>query len=303
MVASVVVLMATHDGIRWLDEQLGSILDQRGVDVRVVVFDDGSTDGTDVYLGRVAASDGRVHLLPPGRAGSASGAFYHLIKNAEVRPDEFVAFSDQDDVWMPGKLARSVSVLQRGIDGFSSNVTAVAPDGRRTLIRKAFPQREFDYLFEGPGPGNTFLLSPRLFELVRHVLVTDERARRIDFHDWLVYGVCRARGWRWHISEEPTVDYRQHDDNALGANAGLRSAVSRLRLVANTWHRGQSRLLAGIAADVTPGAGGGSLARLRRCLDSTSFSSRCRLARRFSQLRRRPRDRWALAAMIVSGLW
>ena len=46
MTARIVVLLATRNGARWLPEQMASILDQRGVDVRVVTLDDASTDGT-----------------------------------------------------------------------------------------------------------------------------------------------------------------------------------------------------------------------------------------------------------------
>src|SRR5690606_7937411 len=128
-------------------------------------------------------------------------------------------------------------------DGVSSNVTAFG-DGGRTLVKKDYPQRRYDFLFEGPGPGCTHLLTPRLAEALRAQLRDPESpAREVAFHDWLDYVICRAAGWRWHIDGEPSVDYRQHGGNVFGANAGVQAAATRLGLMKQRWHRGQAQLL------------------------------------------------------------
>jgi rhamnosyltransferase len=46
----VAVLMATHDGILWVDEQIKSILDQESVHLTLFISDDGSVDGTYEFL-------------------------------------------------------------------------------------------------------------------------------------------------------------------------------------------------------------------------------------------------------------
>jgi rhamnosyltransferase len=299
----VTVLLATYNGRRWLPEQLASILAQREVAVRVIALDDGSTDGTREWLAE--QDDPRLTVLPPSYpTGSAAGNFYRLIERAPIDDADYVAFADQDDLWMPDKLSRHVALARAGDhDGISSNVTSFTESGARTLIRKSFPQREFDYLLESPGPGSTFLMTPRLVALARDVLATEPRAHEVDYHDWLVYALARARGWSWHIDPESTVDYRQHSDNAMGANVGGASAVSRLGLIRKRWHRGQAVLLAQLARTVAAPSTLPGLERMLALMTAHGPGARLALARRAGSLRRRPRDRRIIGFLIATGGW
>lgn len=301
----VAVLLATFNGLRWLPEQLDSILDQEGVDVRVIALDDESTDGTREWLLERAATEPRLAVLDPmGASGSAAANFLRLIRTAPLDPDELIAFADQDDVWSLGKLARHVRLLrERDADGVSSNVTAFHADGRRTLVRKDYPQREFDYLLESPGPGSTFLMTPRLIALVRDVLSTQPDASRVDYHDWLVYAIARAAGMTWHIDSESTVDYRQHGDNAMGANLGASQASSRLALIRSRWHRTQAATLARIGLAVAAPDRQSGLVRMRNLFERTGPRSRLALLLHAGQVRRRPRDRWIIRVLIALGVW
>lgn len=307
------VLLATHNGERFLGEQLDSILNQDGVDLEVLAADDASTDSTPELLEQRAAVDARLTVIRRERnSGGAAPSFFDLLQRSPD-DDALIAFADQDDIWLPGKLARHARLLATaGADGVSSNVTAFG-DGSRSLVRKDFPQRRLDYLFEGPGPGCTHLLSPRLAAAIRAELAREgSPARDVDFHDWLDYVICRASGWGWHIDAEPTVDYRQHDGNVFGANVGLRSARTRLGLMAERWHRRQATMLADVAIGLTGADQAGAtgrlavrdeLVRLRALLVDTGLRARLALAARWPQLRRRRRDQLALAALIVIGRW
>ncbi len=300
----VVVLLATYNGARFLVPQLDSLLSQEGVEVRVVASDDGSTDDTPSLLARYAAADGRVTVLPPRPAtGRPAANFARLLRDA-ASGEDLVALSDQDDIWFPDKLARQVREIARGASGVSSNVLAFDSSGGTRLVRKAFPQRAFDYLCESPGPGSTFLLTPQLARRCVEVLAdADGPAARMDYHDWLIYGVCRALDRRWVILDEPTLRYRQHDDNVMGAHVGWRSRLARLRLVASDWHREQAVLMTEVALSVADPGQREQLRVLQRLLADRGPRARLALSLRTSQLRRRPRDRWALAAMVLGGLW
>lgn len=308
----VTVLVATHQGERFLREQLDSILSQRGeLALRVLVSDDGSSDRTREIVREYAARDPRVRMLPHGRFGAPAPNFYRLL--GEVEPDSFdyIGFADQDDVWMPDKLERHIGLLhEHRADGISSNVTAfddvTAPgaEARRVLIRKDYPQRKADFLFETPGPGSTFLLTRRLAEMVRRQLEhPGSPAREATAHDWLIYALARAAGLRWHIDPVSTVDYRQHDANAFGANAGWRQALKRIQLTSSRWHRGQVRITTEACILVASPAELPRLQWFHEVLRGEGPLDRLRLARRAGELRRRPRDRWIMAALILSGLW
>ncbi|MEP6477938.1 MAG: glycosyltransferase [Rhodoglobus sp.] len=302
----VTVLLATYNGIRWLSEQLDSILGQRDVRVRVVALDDESTDGTRDWLLERAAADARITVLPSmGSSGGSAPNFYRLIRRIAPDLDNYLAFSDQDDVWHDGKLARHVALLEAGgHDGVSSSVTAFTDDNRRTLIRKDFPQREFDYLTESPGPGSTFVLTPRLARLVADELSdVDSPARNAEFHDSLIYAIARGRGWSWHIDGEPSLDYRQHDDNVMGSNVGARPALHRLKLIQEHWHRNEAILHTRVALRLAEGERRTALEQMLSLFASRGIRARLSLASRAGQLRRRTRDRWIIGFLIAIGIW
>ena len=107
----VLVLLASRNGARWLRQQLASILTQEGVEVRVAVRDDGSTDTTLRELAAFTAGQ-RVRLSPlSAPAGSAAQNFLALIAEHPADEFDYVAFSDQDDIWRSDKLARACRML------------------------------------------------------------------------------------------------------------------------------------------------------------------------------------------------
>jgi len=302
----VTVLLATWNGLRWLPEQLDSILSQRGVDVRVVALDDESTDGTREWLIEQAAKDARVSVLPSmGKSGGSAPNFYRLIRLVVPGLDGYLAFSDQDDVWHQGKLERHAGILGAGVhDAVSSSVTAFTPGGRRTLVKKDYPQREFDYLTESPGPGSTFVLTPRLAALVAAELADRASvASQAEFHDSLIYVIGRGRGWSWHIDGEPSLDYRQHDTNVMGSNVGASSALSRLKLIREHWHRNEAILHARVALRLAEGDRRSALGSMLALFESRGIRARFALARRAGTMRRRPRDQWIIGVLILIGIW
>ncbi|MGV8896788.1 MAG: glycosyltransferase [Rhodoglobus sp.] len=302
--AETVVLLATYNGVRWLEEQVSSILDQEGVSVRVVAMDDGSTDGTVDWLRARASTEPRFEFVESRtRAGSSSANFYRLLTTVDTA-HALVAFADQDDIWMPGKLQRHAALIALGFDGVSSSVTAFTPNGKRTLVRKDFPQRERDYLLESPGPGSTFLLTPRLAQLTRELLTRpDAVAPDVEYHDSLIYAIARAHGWSWHIDGESSVDYRQHDDNVMGSNTGVAAALERLRLIRSHWLRNHAVLLTRVSMQAAPAADHAALQRILALLTGRGIRSRFALARMAGQMRRRPRDQGIIALLVAIGVW
>src|SRR5688572_23439491 len=201
MTKGVLVLLAAHDGMRWIAQQVESIRAQDSCRVSILASDDASTDGTHEYL-RAAPS---VALLPErGPYGSAGRNFFHLLSRADFSGHDFVAFADQDDLWHPWKLARALECLEReGCDGYSANVTAFWEDGREALVDKAHPQRELDFVFEGPGPGCTFVMSTRLARQIQDVLrLHPALADEISLHDWFAYAWARSHGFAWFIDKK-----------------------------------------------------------------------------------------------------
>lgn len=104
------VLMPVYNGARFLNEQIDSILAQEGVDVRLVILDDASTDNS-FELARIRASrDGRITLLRGASNVGLCGSVSRLLWTVDT---QYFAMSDQDDVWDPDKLSCSIVALSR----------------------------------------------------------------------------------------------------------------------------------------------------------------------------------------------
>lgn len=234
------ILLATYNGAQWLDEQLDSISKQQGVRVSIVVSDDSSSDSTVVVLSRWAER-GPIEVLPSSleRFGSAHRNFLRLIRDTDLGEADYVALSDQDDIWLERKLLRGVECINSlNAQGYSSNVTAFWPDGSRHDTDKAQPLQALDYLFGSPGPGCTFVLPRTVFaDLKAFVTCNFERLQSLWVHDWLIYAFVRSRGGRWYIDSQVNMLYRQHGNNEIGVNAGWRAALNRLRLVRSGSYR------------------------------------------------------------------
>jgi rhamnosyltransferase len=297
------ILMATHNGMPWLVNQLDSVLAQIDVDVALYVSDDASTDGTFEYLKHIAQKDFRLILLDSKRIGSAGSNFYRLIKEVGLEDDcDYVAFSDQDDVWEPDKLARHIGLMRKyQADGISSNVIAFWPSGKEKLIVKSQPQKKLDYLFESAGPGCTFLMKPWLVREVKKLLVdSSSTANQVTLHDWLVYAVCRAFGKKWLVDHKPSVMYRQHDSNVVGANVGLKAKWSRILKIKTHWYRGEILKVAEVCQKVRYDE---KVRELIELLESKSFFARINLLAFVPQIRRSALDRLVLGCAIILGVF
>lgn len=243
----VAVLMAAYNGKLWLAEQIESILKQEGVEVTLYISVDQSSDGTEDLINALATSEERIQVLPHGeRFGGAAPNFYRLIKDIDLSTHDLIALADQDDIWNSDKLIRAASViLEKSVDGYSSNVTAFWPNGKTYLINKAQPQTKWDFLFEAAGPGCTYVLTKNLaMHLQKFIREQWIEIQPISLHDWLIYAYVRVNHFDWHIDTYSSLLYRQHNNNQVGANIGLLALIKRSRKVTNGWWLSQSLCIA-----------------------------------------------------------
>jgi rhamnosyltransferase len=245
----VAVCLAAYNGMQWLDQQIETIKKQKGVDVTLYISVDLSSDGTDEYVHSIAETTDRVIFLPYGeRFGGAARNFFRLISDIDFSSYQYVALADQDDIWHEKKLSQAITTLDiANADGYSSNVTAFWEDGRQTLINKAQPQREWDFLFEAAGPGCTYVFRSSLANRVKNCLLENsELAKDVGLHDWFIYAFARANGFKWIIDPNPSMLYRQHSTNQVGVNEGIRAFVFRAKKVLSGWGLQQAYLIARI---------------------------------------------------------
>jgi rhamnosyltransferase len=252
----VIILMACYNGKAYVAQQIESIAQQKNCAIKLVISVDLSDDGTFDYIKDLSRQYTFIQLLSYGyRYGSAAANFYRLICEADIQGHDFIAFSDQDDIWNDDKLINHINLAKKyQADGVSSNVLAIWPNGQQKIITKSDAQTQYDYLFESAGPGCTYLLTPWLTYAIKQLLDNPtSAAKQVELHDWLSYAVCRAHGKTWIIDNQISLKYRQHTHNVFGANSGFRAVKNRLSLLKNGWYKNEvikiTNICDGISAD------------------------------------------------------
>lgn len=230
------VLLAARNGIDFIEQQISSILNQSYVNIKILISLDLSNDGTEEYVLDLASKYENISAIKNiNKNNYASSNFFNLIKY--VTKDiffDYIALADQDDIWDSDKLIRSVSSLKSNkSDGYSSNVLAFWKSGAEKLVKKSYPQKKYDFLFESSGPGCTFTLTRYFFFNLKQFLnsADQELLSEIKYHDWLIYAYARANNYKWFIDPQVTMKYRQHDNNVIGARHGLKSYLYRIKNV------------------------------------------------------------------------
>jgi glycosyltransferase involved in cell wall biosynthesis len=227
------VLLATYNGASFLSEQLASIESQTYPAIDIWVSDDGSTDATLELLEawRQKWAKGRFTVLPGPQKGYAEN-FRSLIVNPDIISD-YYAFSDQDDLWEPKKIATSVEWIERNSPSgpalFCSRTLAVTDEGSVIGPSPLFTRTPSfkNALAQSLAGGNTMLYNRAAHQILA------EASRRSDFvsHDWWIYLIVSGAGGAVHYSPEMLVHYRQHVNNQIGSNLGMIARIRRLRLL------------------------------------------------------------------------
>lgn len=225
----VLVLLATRDGARFLDEQLTSLLAQCDVEIEVLAGDDASTDDT-VDRIRSAVSSDRLELVERGEPLGLPGSFLDLLTRAPA-DRAYYACCDQDDVWYPDKLTRAVQALRECDDRpalWACGYELVDSHGVRS--GPAMPVGGYrpsfgNALVENLGPGCCMVWN-RALQQQLSVPTADDTV----MHDvWLYLSAAALGSVLW----EPAVlvGYRQHDANAIGHGQSWRERVRQVREV------------------------------------------------------------------------
>lgn len=207
--ANLSVCMATYNGGHWVREQLASILCQLGPDDEVVVSDDGSTDDTLAVVR--SFGDPRIRTLEGAPVRHPALNFERAL--AAARGD-LVALSDQDDVWLPGRVALIRERLSRGgppvrlvcLDAVVTDAEGAVTDPslfRKIGARPGFLKNVYDNSYVGACLAFTRAL----------VDVALPFPRGIPMHDmWL--GLLAELCGEVEFVDVPMLAYRRHGENA-----------------------------------------------------------------------------------------
>lgn len=238
MCSSVAILMAVRNGSDYLDRQLQSFCQQSYTNWSLYVSDDGSTDSTpkmiDVFFKEHFNLNG---FLVDGPCKGFCQNFLSLVNNEKIAA-EFYAFSDQDDIWLPGKLEKAVNFLKTiPCDTpalFCSGTTLIDSDDNfiGESLQPTKPLSFENALLHNIASGNTMVFNHKARKLLM-----DASAPEMVAHDWSLYQLVSACGGVIHYDHTSTVLYRQHGNNLIGDGGKL---LPRLKNFIRTFSEGRA---------------------------------------------------------------
>ncbi len=212
------ILLATYNGEKYITDQINSILNQIGVDVDIQVSDDGSKDKTIEIISENYPHI-RINKNIPG-TGSAAKNFLKMIDHLDFNEDfDYVAFCDQDDIWLSEKMKSAIDLLKKeNAQLYCSNLTKWEESNNSlSTLKKDFPQKKYDYLFEGGSAGCTYVFTKDFALNLQKFLKKVHNVNIKAFsHDWLVYFFARVQRYNVVIDSNSYIHYRIHDSNVHG---------------------------------------------------------------------------------------
>jgi len=235
----ILILLATYNGAKYLNDQVKSIINQEKCDVTLIISDDCSSDGTSRVIKRLQKKFNNIYYLSNKLNLGFSKNFYKLIISDKCLMDnyDYVAFADQDDIFVNNKFMTQIGHFNKDkkIVGQSSSVKCF---GKSTsTLHQSSKITSFDFLFEGAGQGCTFLLTFDFFKELRLFVKNNySLVSKFIFHDWLCYLYARSNGYSWLFYERPLVNYRIHGKNSYGDKYSFKGITERLDKIKSGWY-------------------------------------------------------------------
>lgn len=220
------ILLGVRDGERFLEPQLASLMVSGVENWTLWASDDGSEDGSVAAIARFAAILGDGPCKVVARCGPQQGFAANYLSMLADLPDVpgHVALSDQDDVWLPKRLSRAVRMLNRLPSTIPAFVYGRRIDwgpkpGRMRPSRLPVGRACFaNALVENVAFGNTLVLNGAAARIARQAAPL---AGGIYAHDWWLYQLLTGAGAICLMDREPSVLYRQHAGNVIGAQGSI----------------------------------------------------------------------------------
>ena len=210
----VLVLLSTYNGAKYIKELLNSVLNQKDVDVSILIRDDGSSDETVQIVKEEYLPYFNNIILYVGENLGYAKSFWNLLSCAI--DFDFYAFCDQDDVWLDHKLIRAIELIEKegkneaclytsGVLSVDSNLKYIKDD--------AFPcdhvLNVFESLQKSILPGCTFVFNNQARNILKRY------QGYMESHDWASYAIISIFGTVLY-DKNSYIQYRIHESNTIG---------------------------------------------------------------------------------------
>jgi glycosyltransferase involved in cell wall biosynthesis len=204
----VAVLLATHNPTETIEEQLDSIFAQKSVKVKIYWGDDRSTEESKNYIRKLLTGKDYVEIKDTGIGATKN--FLHLLR---FPTEVFIAFSDQDDIWLPEKLIQHINLIKDSSDlpALSHSNSMVQKNGKTSKKKSVCQDHTFYQLsWQNCVQGCTILLNSKAQQLLNTMPQNFVLA-----HDWWAAQVISLYG-EIFFNEKVDTHYRIHSANDVG---------------------------------------------------------------------------------------
>ena len=202
------VAMCTYNGEKYIREQLDSILNQTHTNIELIITDDFSTDGTVEIIKEYSDKDSRISFY---KNEKNIGFLKNFEKAISLCTGEYIALTDQDDIWKINKLEIFLNEIKENVLIYSDAIL-IDKDSKeigQELIRpgsclcsgkcnKAFFLTNF-------VSGNTMMFKK---ELIKYILPIPNK---MSYHDIWIAFVASTYGTITY-TEEPMTYYRRYSE-------------------------------------------------------------------------------------------
>lgn len=216
-----VILLATYNGEKYIEEQLQSIVAQSLDDWFLLVCDDGSSDSTIKLVEKYVASyPSKVKLITnTSNNHGAKNNFFYLLENAPQ--GDYYVFCDQDDVWSNDKLqtlldeykkhdSLTPTLVYHDLKIVDQDLNVLSQSfGDYTDLRLNLNEPIYDLIKYNYIPGCAMSFNHALKSIIKF------GGARINIHDWWVILICASFGKIYSVERSLTL-YRQHTSNTIG---------------------------------------------------------------------------------------
>ncbi len=217
---SVAILLSTYNGSEFLTSQLNSLFTQSHAFIKVIVRDDGSQDNTLDVLNNYD-----VKLLPPSKNLGSKDSFSALLNYAIANTDaDYFMFCDQDDVWDADKVEKTLDQMRRMEKQDADMPLLVHTDLEvvdESLSTIAASMWQYEYTLPDNNAFSRLLIQNTVTGCT--VMINRPLAKKClnipdgaIMHDWWI-GLVASQFGQIGFVAEPTIKYRQHGKNTIGA--------------------------------------------------------------------------------------
>lgn len=218
------ILLSTYNGERFIKEQIDSILSQTFTDWRLIIRDDFSKDNTPLIIKEYSEKyPEKISILTSEKNLGCKSSFETLLRESK---NDYVMFSDQDDIWLPDKVKEAYQMM---IEAERDNkgkaiiccTDLIVVNEKLEVLKKSY----WDYARIRPSLLKTYNMLSVNNYVTGCTMIINKKARDISLpfgknallHDSYIALKVKAEGGLILHSSKSNIYYRQHGYNEVGA--------------------------------------------------------------------------------------